>query len=316
MTTFENALDMEGIRKSLGVERISYYGFSYGTYLGAVYATSFPKRLDRLVLDSNVDPREVWYESVFSQDLAFEKNAKAWFRWLAKYHQRYQLGKTAATVERTYYADLAKLPADPKPGKLGQNEWMDVFPSGLYSPDSWDAFGGMWQAYLKRRDPRGIIEQLALESENTRAANLAVTCTDAPWPKLGTLLADTRATYRKARFVTWANTWESAPCAYWPAKAERPVRIDGSEVPGALLIDQTHDGPTPSQGSLRLRRLFPEASLVAVPGGTAHAESLNGPPCVRRQVAAYLGSGRLPDRVSGNRADVSCPAAPLPKPVR
>jgi pimeloyl-ACP methyl ester carboxylesterase len=309
MTTLDTALDMESIRRSLGATRVSYYGFSYGTYLGAVYATRFPGRLNRLVLDSNVDPREVWYRSIFSQDVAFEQNATAWFGWLAKYHRRYGLGTTEAAVEKKFYATQNALPANPRPGQIGRNEWVEAFLTGLYSPENWDTSAEMWIGWLRNRDPRPIINTIALEPENTSAANLAVTCTDAPWPELGALVRDTRATYAKARMVTWANTWQSAPCVYWPAAAEQPVTVDGSGVRSALLIDQTHDGPTPYAGSLELRRRLPRASLVAVPGGSAHAESLTGNnPCVGKYVAAYLASGSLPKRVAGNTADATCKA--------
>ena len=50
------ARDMDRIRAALGEDRISYFGFSYGTYLGARYATLFPDRLRAVVLDGPVDP--------------------------------------------------------------------------------------------------------------------------------------------------------------------------------------------------------------------------------------------------------------------
>src|SRR4051794_38628727 len=74
MRTTDSARDMDRIRAALGVDRITYYGFSYGTYLGQVYATMFPQRVRRMVLDSNVDPRRVWYQANLQQDLAFERN--------------------------------------------------------------------------------------------------------------------------------------------------------------------------------------------------------------------------------------------------
>ena len=63
MSTENSARDMDRIRAALGESKISYLGYSYGTYLGAVYATLFPERVKRLVLDSVVDPRQVWYGS-------------------------------------------------------------------------------------------------------------------------------------------------------------------------------------------------------------------------------------------------------------
>jgi pimeloyl-ACP methyl ester carboxylesterase len=63
MKTTDSARDMESIRKALGARQINYYGFSYGTYLAQVYSTLFPSRVRRMVLDSNVDPRKVWYQA-------------------------------------------------------------------------------------------------------------------------------------------------------------------------------------------------------------------------------------------------------------
>ena len=47
---------MDQIRAALGVEQLSYVGFSYGTYLGALYADLFPERVRALVLDGAVHP--------------------------------------------------------------------------------------------------------------------------------------------------------------------------------------------------------------------------------------------------------------------
>ncbi|MES9511786.1 alpha/beta fold hydrolase [Streptomyces sp. NPDC000609] len=58
VTTRNTARDMDVIRSALGERRISYSGYSYGTYLGAVYSQVFPGRTDRMVLDDAIDPRK------------------------------------------------------------------------------------------------------------------------------------------------------------------------------------------------------------------------------------------------------------------
>ena len=57
MKTVDAVRDMDLLRQALGVEQINFYGFSYGTYLGQVYATLFPGKMRRAVFDANVDPR-------------------------------------------------------------------------------------------------------------------------------------------------------------------------------------------------------------------------------------------------------------------
>jgi pimeloyl-ACP methyl ester carboxylesterase len=54
--TVDTARDLDRIRQALGVERLDYYGLSYGTELGAVYATRFPSHAGAMVLDGAVDP--------------------------------------------------------------------------------------------------------------------------------------------------------------------------------------------------------------------------------------------------------------------
>jgi pimeloyl-ACP methyl ester carboxylesterase len=137
MTTVEAALDMDSIRRALGYKEINYYGFSYGTYLGQVYSTMFPGRVRRQVLDSNVDPRRVWYAANLDQDIAFEKNMKIWWAWVAKYDSVYHLGTTEAVVEALFYKIQDQLLKHPDQGKLGPDEWTDAFLYAGYYQVTW-----------------------------------------------------------------------------------------------------------------------------------------------------------------------------------
>ena len=77
------------------MQKINYYAFSYGTYLGQVYGTLFPGRVRRMVLDSTVDPTGAWYEDNIEQDYAFQGRMDAFFAWTAKYDSIYHLGTHA-----------------------------------------------------------------------------------------------------------------------------------------------------------------------------------------------------------------------------
>ena len=127
LTTLDSVRDMDGIRQALGQQQINYYGFSYGTYLGQVYGTLFPDRVRRMVLDSNVDPRRVWYPAQLDQDRAFDRNIGIYFEWIAKYHDVFHLGATEQAVEKLYYSVLADLDAHPAGGLIGPDEWTDLF---------------------------------------------------------------------------------------------------------------------------------------------------------------------------------------------
>jgi pimeloyl-ACP methyl ester carboxylesterase len=320
MTTIDAARDMDSIRAALGQKQITYYGFSYGTYLGQVYSTLFPSHVRRLVMDSNVDPRKVWYAANLDQDRAFNRNIKIWFGWLAKYSKVYHLGTTEKAVEKLFYREEAALLRHPAGGVIGPDEWVDVFLGAGYAEQNWLQLGSAFAGFVHKGDWK-TIKALYDSSDtpgddNGYAVYNAVQCTDVQWPLSWAKWArDNSAVYQKAPFETWGNAWFNAPCLYWPARAHKPLKIDGSKVPSALLIDETLDAATPFSGSLEVRSLFRKAVLLAEPGGTTHANSLFGDLCVDNTIANYLALGQLPARLPGNGPDLLCKPLPVPVPA-
>ena len=71
LRTTDNVADFESLRTSIGQSQVTYYGFSYGTYIGQVWATLHPASLKAMVLDGVVDPGRVWYQANLDQDYAF-----------------------------------------------------------------------------------------------------------------------------------------------------------------------------------------------------------------------------------------------------
>jgi len=119
MTTEDSARDMDSIRAAFGVSALNYLGFSYGTYLGQVYATLFPSRVRRMVLDSTADPTGVWYADNLKQDYAAQGRIDAFFAWTAKYDSTYHLGATRAQVQAAYYRARKQVTARPIDGPHG-----------------------------------------------------------------------------------------------------------------------------------------------------------------------------------------------------
>jgi pimeloyl-ACP methyl ester carboxylesterase len=317
LTTIDSAKDLDAIRAALGVEQINYLGFSYGTYLAQVYTTLFPTRMRRMILDSNVDPRNVWYQANLNQDVAFEANIKTFFGWVAKYDAVYHLGRSAGEVERRWYAEQNGLRSRPAGGLVGPDEWTDIFLQAGYYQSTWTELGDLFANWVKDRNPQPLVERFVDTDnpgdDNGFAIYAGVQCTDVQWPKdWNQWRRDNWFTYFRAPFETWGNAWFNAPCVYWPAKAGTPVEVDGAQVPPSLLIGETQDAATPFEGNLEVRRRFPQSVLLAGPGGTTHAGSLNGNECVDGAIADYLATGALPTRKPGDVADATC--APLPPP--
>ncbi len=318
--TTDSVKDMESLRKALGQRRINFYGFSYGTYLGQVYATLHPDRVRRFIWDGTVDPQRVFYKSNQDQDRAFQKTFEIYFRWLAKYHDVYHVGDTFQQVKRTWLATRAKLDRHPE-GILGGDELTDVFTSAGYYVYGWEDIAQAWSAYVNKGDATALSEMYETPStpgaDNGYAMYLGTQCTDAPWPRDQRKLdRDNWRLDKNYYYMTWSNAWFNGPCAYWKYKAAHPVNVKGSRVHvPILMIGETYDAATPFAGSLVTRRLFPSASLIEGVGGSTHAGSLSGVACTDDAIAAYLTDGTVPARKSGNRSDLKCPPVPQPDPT-
>src|SRR6185503_834853 len=114
ITTANTARDLDRIRAALGEPRISYLGYSYGTYLGAVYRTLYPHRADRLVLDSSYDPALSRYQQLRLPALGTELRLPEFADWAAARDDRYHLGTTPRAVLEAYDTLTARLDAAPQ----------------------------------------------------------------------------------------------------------------------------------------------------------------------------------------------------------
>jgi pimeloyl-ACP methyl ester carboxylesterase len=322
MTTIDAARDMDAIRAALGAKQISYYGYSYGTYLGQVYATLFPHRVRRMVLDSTVDPQGAWYANNISQDYAFQGRLLAFFSWIAAHDAFYHLGTTRQAVERAWSRARAQLTAHPVAGPsgpmIGPDEFDDTFLPGGYSNSLWPGLAAALATYLHGHSSALLkteYNEFGIQNENEFAVYNAVECSDVNWPRSWARWnADTRRVYRTAPFQAWDNAWFNAACAFWPVHGPaQPLRIRGAGLPGILMIQGSLDAATPYAGALVARRLLPSARMVLVKGGGNHGQSLAVPPnlCVNGYVNRYLADGSLPQ----GRGPVNAVCAPTPAPA-
>ncbi|MCX6396559.1 MAG: alpha/beta fold hydrolase [Propionibacteriales bacterium] len=336
MTTQDSARDLESLRAalqssaSLGKQsklaKLNYFGFSYGTYLGAVYATLYPTKVGRFIFDGVVDPVRYWYRANLNQSIVFDKNLNRFFGWVARRNATYHLGTKASTIRAGYNALLPKLDRTPSAGgRLGPDELGDAMLGVGYNVGDWP---GAAYAYAQlRRFGKGYPmyqryaeSSLGAETENGYAVYLGVECTDQRSPVWSTFVSDTQQVHRTSPFIAWNNTWYNMPCRTWPAAAHGRVNVSGAALRAlgtkVLLINETYDAATPFPGALNLRGLFPTASLVEGVGGTTHAGSLSGVGCVDNRIASYLVTGAVPARLDGRRSDLRCSPVPRPSAYR
>ncbi len=310
------ARDADSVRLALGVTKLNIFGFSYGTYLAQVYATLFPGNAGKIVMDGVVDPDRVWYGSNLDQEVAFDRNLNVFWRYLANHPRAFKLGRNAVKIKRGYYRKLRQLTRKPM-RNFGPAEFNDSLIDAGYYVFNWPSLGQAYSSFIRHNRPGGLFAAYArgnMGDDNMYAVYLAVQCTDTVWPTQQQMLADSRLMHRRSPFMAWSNTWYNAPCLSWPAPAVTRASVTGSGVTEkVLLISETFDAATPYSGALRVKQLFPTASLIEGVGGTTHAGSLSGVACVDKAIANYLDSGVVPTR-SGAGSDLRCPRVTPPAP--
>ncbi|GAA1085229.1 alpha/beta fold hydrolase [Tsukamurella strandjordii] len=131
LTTENIARDMDELRKAMGLDKISYYGASWGTQLGATYATLFPQQVDKMVLDSNINPATLAVGSrQFAEaesTLASERRLYDFFDWAAANNNVFGLGDTPYKVFSAW--NTARLMENPQ-------AWIDNYlPPALREAD-------------------------------------------------------------------------------------------------------------------------------------------------------------------------------------
>ncbi|GAB3667137.1 alpha/beta hydrolase [Actinocorallia lasiicapitis] len=314
LTTANSARDLESLRRALGVAQINYFGYSYGTYLGSVYATMFPQRVRRMVLDGVVKPSDAWYQANLEQNVAFEQRFGAFLSWIAEHDDRFGLGDTRRRVELSYYGMRDALKRNPV-GRIGPSEFDDAVLRSGYGDWSWSATADLLSRWFHDRDEQALTELVAPprpQDANEYTMYVAVECADTAWPTdWATWKYDALRQYRSGlRYNVWSNLWFNAPCMFWPTHGTVPPKIGGT---GAeiLLTAATGDAATPYPGALETHALFPESRLVVESGGGNHADAL-GNKCLRALVSAYLEDGDLPPQADG--PDALCSRNPEPDP--
>ncbi|MFB7368734.1 alpha/beta hydrolase [Streptomyces sp. NPDC056222] len=319
--TVSTARDLDAIRAALGAPQLNYLGYSYGTYLGAVYARLYPERVRRLVLDSVVNPQGVWYEDNIAQDYAFDTRHKDFMAWVARQNATYKLGTDPAAVEAAWYGMREALGKSPAGGKVGPGELEDTYLPGGYYDGYWPSLAAAFSSYVNDKDAVPLTRAYEAygaadaAADNGYSVYTSVQCRDAKWPRdWNTWRTDNWDVHAKAPFAAWNNAWYNAPCAFWPVDSLTPPDVTNDEVGPVLILQASNDAATPYEGGVALHRMVRGSSLVVEEGGGNHGVSLAGNACMDEHLVTYLATGQVPRGDGQAEADAVCEALPEPKP--
>ncbi|MFE2432216.1 alpha/beta hydrolase [Streptomyces sp. NPDC059373] len=320
MTTANTARDIDVIRAALGEKKLNYLGVSYGTYLGAVYATLFPTHVRRMIVDSVVNPArdQIWYQNNLDQDVAFQGRWDDWKAWVATYDSVYHIGDTPEKVQAQWDALRATAKQNPIGGVVGPAELLGFFQSAPYYDSSWATVAGVWSKYLAG-DTQALVDAAGpdmadtagnISSENGNAVYTAVECTDSKWPTSWRKWdRDNTALNAQYPFLTWPNAWMNLPCATWGVPQQTPVDVRTHHgLPKVLIVQSTRDAATPYSGGVELHHRLQGSELITEKDAGSHGVTGLVNPCINDRVDSYLLSGTL----DGHDVECAAHAAPVP----
>jgi pimeloyl-ACP methyl ester carboxylesterase len=330
MSTADVVRDLDLLRRAVGDAKLTYLGFSYGSYLGNTYANLFPRKIRALVIDGVLDPR-LWSSGwqIRSDRIATQEEFDEFLRLCREAGEQCAFSDGRRTAAR--WEALARAVKD-EPVDLGE-EGLYTYDFlitdaavAMYAPEVWggpDGYGAFLdfvadatlgeqseggQARIVRRDFLDRINSGGVREAdypNGLDAYFGNQCADTQYP---TTLERFREIGRYARagsrfgpFWWWFNNgcadWPVAPDRYvgpWTARTSSPV----------LVVGNYFDGVTSYAGARATSRLLPNSRLLSYAGWghTAYGRSK----CTTEHINAYLLDGTLPPR------GTVCPANPNP----
>jgi pimeloyl-ACP methyl ester carboxylesterase len=308
ISTRNTARDMEVIRAVLGEERLSFVGYAYGAYVGAVYGSLFPERVDRSVLDSCVNPDWTWREQFLWQGDAVQRNVDAWARWTADRNSHFGLGSSPARVLGTVeevVGRLEKVAQGPhlrtlfdgavgnRAGDRGQWAGLGLLVAGLRTAaGEGDADTcrtllseqGTWRPADSEGELRiGVLEAITLEHE---------------WPSDPEVYYQDMRDFRK-RFpygygVLRAQPWVGAFRSF--TAPEEPVVLQRDGYPVGLVVQADGDPMDHYAGGVTMAERLGHHLLTIEDSGEHEVYILGRNPHVDAVVHRYLVDGELPPR--------------------
>lgn len=308
MSTNNIARDIDTLRRSLGEKQITYVGMSFGTELGAVYASLFPQQVRHMLLDSGVAPefRDSYVEFVEEQTAAMER-VLHYIDALCRSDSACPLASSGvvAAVDTL----IARLDAKPVSAPEGQtltgDTIRDVVSFRLYSERTWpalmaglaEALHGEYRYFAKVAPHVGGLIKRATTTRVFEAYD-AVLCNDFGTRRTGAEALELDRTSAAAYPRFYGKHFlagELMRCAGWPTAQAPVIRDVGERLAGRiLLIGNDFDPATPLSWTRSLARaLGVESSIVRYLGG-GHGVTTTGLPCIDDLVVDYLVKGSMP----------------------
>ncbi|MEK7948297.1 alpha/beta hydrolase [Pigmentiphaga sp. YJ18] len=338
--------DMDLIRELLGDAKFNYVGISYGTWLGAWYASLFPERVGRVVLDSSMDVTGNIDVNVVMQPMAMQRVLDEFISpFAARHPDRFGIGTDAAKIANVYralpepmrvafgqqaglHAILSKTNRVAKGAQLiaaarGMNQVLIDNP-GIddsreldaklmeyeFVPDSFGddiEIRGMAQAMIEPYFRAFTPTPSPVELSTFNSVFNTVVCND-------TVATSTDPQYwvklgneMAASYPYEGGSVTRSLCATWGGPSvAKPPLSRAGASAPILMLQSEFDAQTATEGARRSFDALPQAHLVVVTGAYSHGVVPESNACVDATIGTYFANGVVPGRSS------TCAEPPLP----
>lgn len=294
--------DMDIMRAALGDEKLSFLGYSYGSEIAAMYATTFPGNVRAIVLDGAVDPTLTSSDFRVSQFAGFQATFDKLAAQCAEASDCPLGSEPEEATDRLHdiIRPLADAPVSTGDGReLGLYDALAAVTSGLYAEADWplviaglaeveEGSGATLTLLRDRYFERGADGVYGTDPD----ANVAIRCMDAParTPEEQTALAERIAEVAPLLDLGEAGVEYHHECASWPEPPTRGdpwLEVPEGEIPMTLTVSVTGDPATPHSGGVAMAEAL-GGSLLTVEGNQHAAYLLGRSDCVNDIVEKYL----------------------------
>ena len=317
-STAESARDMDILRAALGDKKINYFGKSYGTYLGTLYAQFFPDKVGRMVLDGALDPNISILDQNISQAKGFDDALTAFLADCAKQSDcplpKNQKLATAKIITLFQNAATSPLPRKTKVQSDNRVATESLIVLGTASAlyDDVDGWPKLRTAFQEGEQGYGdtfldLADQYTGRSSdgtylsNDLESGAIIDCLD--WPDTRSVeqtKADAQRFTDAAPIFGPYLAYTNIACRYLtPPTKDKLTRatnkITAINTAPIIVIGTTRDPATPYEWAVGLNKIFTTSTLISL-NADGHTGQGRGSSCVDNAVDKYLLQGKSPKK--------------------
>ncbi len=310
--TLSAARDLDMLRAALGEEQLDYLGFSYGAYLGTVYAGTYPDKVGRLVLDGAIDPSLGEAQITLAQAQGLETALRSYLAACIPAATCPFQGSAddAMASVRAILDAVSKNPIPSTDGRtVGADTLLIAIAAPLYNAESWPALDTLFSTVLAGQAEFALTlvdGYYGRTPEGTYTGNLfealrAVKCLDYPAQNnVAVMKEQGKALTDAAPHLGPYLAYSDLACLSWPFRSEHvPAPITAPGAAPILVLGTTNDPSTPYQWAVTVASQL-ESGILVTRQGDGHTAFNKGNACVDATVEQYLIDGVVPP------ADVLC----------